>query len=135
MSSTEDESSDGTAREGHLEDIGDGTAGEDQTPTKKQKKEKEQRNRGNRMTAAKRCLDFPQGYFFVQGNEMWCCACHSLVDYRQITTGKKHVMSAKHRKNVEKLSSRVITPGPGALLEKSPNAPTAAATSSQQGTL
>ena len=64
--SSSDESSDRTAGKGRLEEPGDGTGGEGQTPAKKQKKEKEHRNRGNKMTPAKRCLYFPKSHFFYR---------------------------------------------------------------------
>lgn len=83
---------------------------------KKQRVQKKVVVRGKRMTPAKRMVQHP-GEFMVVGDEMWCIACQTSVCYRQATTAKNHVASAKHLENKKKRARLVSTPGPAAALQ------------------
>ena len=78
------------------------------------------KNRGAKMTAKKRALDYPDGLEALGDDELWCKFCNVPVQHKEKSTATGHVRSAKHQRHKLVHTTIVFKPGAAAMVLDAP---------------
>ena len=78
------------------------------------------KNRGAKMTAKKRALDYLDAFEARADDEVWGKFCNVPVQHKENSTATGHVKSAGHRRHKLARTTRVFKPGAAAMVLDAP---------------